>query len=106
MVGVPSSASYLGELDSALLLFAVTNNMPLRFGDIIDCFMAMMVYRSATKVEGGLPANVKSKMLFNIVVDFAIGLVPLLGDVAGEHSLFPFSIVLLSSSPQRSANRS
>ncbi|PBP27912.1 PH domain-containing protein [Diplocarpon rosae] len=51
-------------------------------GDVIDAFMAMMVYRSCTKVEGGLPADVKSKMMFNIVVDFAVGLVPFLGDIA------------------------
>ncbi|KAK0125444.1 hypothetical protein ONS95_000542 [Cadophora gregata] len=51
-------------------------------GDVIDAFMAMMVYRSCTKVEGGLPADVKSKMMFNIVIDFAVGLVPFLGDIA------------------------
>src|SRR5438874_2066012 len=44
--------------------------------------MAMMVLRTCQQVEGGLPANVKSKMMFNIVLDFAIGLVPLIGDVA------------------------
>jgi hypothetical protein len=59
-----------------------TNNALCRVGDIIDTFMAMMVYRSCTKVEGGLPADVKSKMMFNIVIDFAVGLVPFLGDIA------------------------
>jgi hypothetical protein len=44
--------------------------------------MAMMVLRTCQQVEGGLPANVKSKMMINIVLDFAIGLVPFLGDVA------------------------
>ena len=38
--------------------------MICRVGDVIDAFMAMMVYRSCTKVEGGLPADVKSKMMF------------------------------------------
>jgi len=56
--------------------------MICRVGDVIDAFMAMMVYRSCTKVEGGLPADVKSKMMFNIVIDFAVGLVPFLGDIA------------------------
>ncbi|KAH7342712.1 PH domain-containing protein [Rhexocercosporidium sp. MPI-PUGE-AT-0058] len=51
-------------------------------GDVIDAFMAMMVYRSCTKVEGGLPSDVKSKMMFNIVIDFCVGLVPFLGDIA------------------------
>jgi len=52
------------------------------FGDLIDAFMAVMVLRTCEQVEGGLPADVKSKMMFNIVVDFAIGLVPFLGDIA------------------------
>ncbi|CZT41069.1 uncharacterized protein RSE6_00751 [Rhynchosporium secalis] len=51
-------------------------------GDVIDAFMAMMVYKSCLKVEGGLPSDVKSKMMFNIVIDFAVGLVPFLGDIA------------------------
>jgi len=51
-------------------------------GDVIDAFMAMMVLRTCQQVEGGLPNEVKAKMLFNIVLDFGIGLVPFLGDVA------------------------
>ncbi|KAL2075574.1 hypothetical protein VTL71DRAFT_517 [Oculimacula yallundae] len=51
-------------------------------GDVIDAFMAMMVYKSCLKVEGGLPSDVKTKMMFNIVVDFAVGLVPFVGDLA------------------------
>lgn len=50
-------------------------------GDVIDAFMAMMVLRTCQQVEGGLPAAVKSKMMFNIVLDFGIGLVPFLGDI-------------------------
>jgi hypothetical protein len=51
-------------------------------GDVIDAFMAMMVLRTCQQVEGGLPNEVKAKMLFNIVLDFGIGLVPFLGDIA------------------------
>lgn len=51
-------------------------------GDVIDAFMAMMVLRTCQQVEGGLPNSVKSKMMFNIIVDFAIGLVPFIGDLA------------------------
>jgi len=51
-------------------------------GDTIDAFMALMVMRTCQQVEGGLPADVKAKMMFNIVLDFAVGLVPFLGDVA------------------------
>jgi len=51
-------------------------------GDVLDAFMAMMVLRTCQQVEGGLPADVKAKMVFNIIIDFFIGLVPFLGDVA------------------------
>lgn len=34
------------------------------------------------QIEGGLPANLRIKMLINIIFDFVIGLVPLLGDLA------------------------
>ncbi len=44
--------------------------------------MAIMVLRTCQQVEGGLPADVTSKMYFNIILDFGIGLVPFLGDVA------------------------
>jgi hypothetical protein len=53
-----------------------------RVGDVIDAFMAIMVLRTCEQVEGGLPANVKSKMMMNIVLDFGIGLIPFLGDIA------------------------
>ncbi|KAJ9151891.1 Ph domain-containing protein [Pleurostoma richardsiae] len=51
-------------------------------GDLIDCLMAWMVVRHCSKIEGGLPPAIKSRMLFNIVLDFALGLVPFLGDLA------------------------
>jgi hypothetical protein len=41
-----------------------------------------MVLRTCQQVEGGLPADVTSRMYFNIILDFGIGLVPLIGDVA------------------------
>ena len=51
-------------------------------GDALDAFMAMMVIHTCKQVEGGLPSNVLSKMYFNVVVDFVVGLVPFIGDVA------------------------
>jgi len=51
-------------------------------GDVIDAFMALMVLRTCEQIEGGLPADVRSKMYINIVLDFGIGLVPFLGDIA------------------------
>ncbi|KAM3084487.1 hypothetical protein ACMFMF_001844 [Clarireedia jacksonii] len=43
--------------------------------------MALMVLRTCDKVEGGLPNAVRSKMVFNIVLDFMVGLVPFVGDL-------------------------
>ncbi|KOS19088.1 putative membrane protein [Escovopsis weberi] len=51
-------------------------------GDSLDAFMALMVFRTCCQVEGGLPNSLKFWMLMNIVVDFFIGLVPILGDLA------------------------
>ncbi|OLN81609.1 putative membrane protein [Colletotrichum chlorophyti] len=51
-------------------------------GDALDAFMALMVFKTCCKVEDGLPGSVKSKMMFNIILDFAIGLVPFVGDLA------------------------
>ncbi|KAF4636786.1 hypothetical protein G7Y89_g1286 [Cudoniella acicularis] len=51
-------------------------------GDALDCFMALMVLRTCQQVEGGLPREVQAKMMFNIIFDFGIGLVPFLGDLA------------------------
>ena len=42
--------------------------------------MALMVYRTASQVE--LPPTVRSRMLLNITIDFLVGLVPFIGDVA------------------------
>lgn len=41
-----------------------------------------LVLRKASQIEGGLPAALYSRMLLNIMLDFGIGLVPFLGDVA------------------------
>ncbi|KAI4155380.1 MAG: hypothetical protein LQ340_001022 [Diploschistes diacapsis] len=49
-------------------------------GDIFDTLCALMVYRTCLAVE--LPKGLKSRMMLNIAIDFGIGLIPLLGDVA------------------------
>ncbi|KAF6814390.1 ph domain-containing protein [Colletotrichum sojae] len=51
-------------------------------GDTLDAFMALMVFKTCNKIEGGLPGSLKTKMLFNVLLDFAIGLVPFVGDIA------------------------
>ena len=53
-----------------------------RFGDAIDFALAYLVYKTCTQVEGGLPGNVKAKMWRNILLDFLVGLIPFVGDVA------------------------
>ncbi|PHH79515.1 hypothetical protein CDD82_2336 [Ophiocordyceps australis] len=51
-------------------------------GDALDAFMALMVFKTCCQVDGGLPSSLKLQMLVNIAVDFAIGLIPFLGDLA------------------------
>ncbi|CAD6506138.1 BgTH12-07068 [Blumeria graminis f. sp. triticale] len=50
-------------------------------GDAIDAFMALMVFRTCQQVEGGLPQSISLKMMANIIIDFCIGLVPVMGDI-------------------------
>ena len=54
----------------------------LRIGDFLDLFMAMMVLRTCKAVDGKLPPTLWLQMASNIAVDFFVGLVPFLGDVA------------------------
>lgn len=41
-----------------------------------------LVFGKAKQIEGGLPPALQSRMMLNIVMDFAVGLVPFLGDIA------------------------
>lgn len=52
------------------------------FGDALDAFMALMVFKTCCQIEGGLPTALKTKMMLNIIFDFFIGLVPFVGDLA------------------------
>ncbi|RPA83022.1 hypothetical protein BJ508DRAFT_413689 [Ascobolus immersus RN42] len=49
-------------------------------GDFADALLAMMVVRTAQQAD--LPQTVLIQMLFNVLVDFLIGLVPFVGDLA------------------------
>ena len=86
MVGALSSVSFLGKYNSFDLILQCADCLLPSIGDVIDAFMAMMVLRTCQQVEGGLPNEVKAKMLFNIVLDFGVGLVPFLGDIADGKS--------------------
>lgn len=51
-------------------------------GDGLDAALAMMVVRDCDQVDGGLPAQLRTRMMMNVVLDFVIGLVPFIGDIA------------------------
>lgn len=51
-------------------------------GDALDMCMALMVVASCRKIEGGIPGNLQMHMLLNVVLDFFIGLIPFIGDLA------------------------
>lgn len=51
-------------------------------GDVIDALLSLMVLRTCCKIEDGLPSGVRMQMILNIIIDFAIGLVPFAGDIA------------------------
>ncbi|KAM7197862.1 protein of unknown function (DUF4112) domain containing protein [Rhypophila sp. PSN 637] len=50
-------------------------------GDIIEILMAMSLVNAAAKIDGGLPAMLRARMMTNILLDFGIGFIPLLGDI-------------------------
>lgn len=51
-------------------------------GDALDAMLALMVLKTCCQIDGGLPNGIKLKMLINIIFDFFLGIVPLLGDLA------------------------
>lgn len=51
-------------------------------GDALDSAIALKLFKNMTKVEGGLPKSVWLWMVINILLDFLVGLVPFVGDLA------------------------
>lgn len=49
-------------------------------GDVLDGMLALLVIRTASAAS--LPNGVLLHMLFNVAIDFVLGLVPFLGDIA------------------------
>lgn len=41
-----------------------------------------MVVRTCSEIDGGLPSRLRFMMLINVIIDFFIGLVPFVGDIA------------------------
>lgn len=53
-------------------------------GDIVNLYMSMQLVKLAQTIDdGGLPALEVSKMMSNIMIDFLLGLTPVLGVIAG-----------------------
>lgn len=50
-------------------------------GDVISLMLALQILHRAQTIEGGLPASVNLRMLSNIMFDFGIGLIPIVGDL-------------------------
>ena len=48
----------------------------------MDAFLAYLVIRKCCSVKPKLPGSVVSTMYMNLVLDFMVGLIPLLGDLA------------------------
>lgn len=60
---------------------AIIGLLPV-IGDAVDLLMALSLIKKAAKVDGGLPKRLYGMMFTNIMLDFAIGFIPLLGDFA------------------------
>lgn len=52
------------------------------FGDVLDLALAYMIVKTCEQVKPPLPASVRTKMQMNLAIDFIIGLVPFIGDIA------------------------
>ena len=60
---------------------AVIGIIPM-IGDAIGVAMALSVFRTCCSIEGGLSQSIKVRMMINILMDFVVGLIPFLGDLA------------------------
>lgn len=49
-------------------------------GTFLCGYLALRLVRKAEKIEGGLPTIIRLKMIANVTFDFAIGLIPIVGD--------------------------
>lgn len=75
--------SIVGLEAISLPMIPETNRMPVNsIGDAGDAALALMVVRKCEEIDGGLPSRLRMMMLINVVIDFIIGLVPFVGDIA------------------------
>lgn len=52
------------------------------FGDAVGAALALLIVKKCMKVEGGLGNALLIRMMINIAIDFLVGLVPFVGDLA------------------------
>jgi hypothetical protein len=50
-------------------------------GDAFGVGMAMILFKKANGIEGGLDSSTRARMIINILLDFLVGLVPFVGDL-------------------------
>lgn len=50
-------------------------------GDIIALYFALQLVKKAKTVQGGLPKTLETEMMANVMFDFGIGLIPIVGDL-------------------------
>ncbi|KAH6627628.1 hypothetical protein F5144DRAFT_279672 [Chaetomium tenue] len=58
---------------------AILGLIPL-IGDGLEVLMSLSLIRTASKVDGGLPNRIYLWMVAYIIMDFAVGFIPVLGD--------------------------
>lgn len=51
-------------------------------GDAIGAALALLLVRKTRKLDGGIDTTLLVRMLINIAIDFLVGLVPFIGDLA------------------------
>ncbi|KAK3944255.1 hypothetical protein QBC46DRAFT_374826 [Diplogelasinospora grovesii] len=49
-------------------------------GDVADALMCWNLIRTADKIDGGLPTDLRWRMMLNMFIDFGIGFIPIIGD--------------------------
>ena len=52
------------------------------FGDALGAFIALLIFKKCRTVEGGLDTGTQIQMMINILIDFLVGLIPFVGDLA------------------------
>lgn len=52
-------------------------------GDIVNVFLSLTLIKLAYAVDGGLPPYIIAQMVGNIIIDFVLGITPILGTIAG-----------------------